>query len=509
MADAALVALLQLFTPFYFLLFMLGIVLGLGVGLIPGIGGSVALALVLPFAMKLDAGAALPFVMGLVSPILTSDSIPAILLGTPGAACAATVMDGYPMAQKGQAGRALGIAFVASAIGGVFGAALIALSIPVLKPLVLFFNTPEFLALSILSLSAVAVLSGKHVLKGIGAVGIGLLLSMIGADPIRFVVRWDFGVSYLREPIHIIPVAIGIFAIPELVELCAKGTSVTKVPVQSMHGRYEGLCDTLREWKMLLSSSAIGAFVGFLPGLGSSVATWICYSWSVIISKDKSQFGKGDVRGVIAAEASNNASAGGHLIPAIAFGVPGSTVAALVLVVFWSVGITPGPKLLTERLDLVFLIVWSIALANIIGAAICYALTNKLALITTIPPHILAPLALAIVFAGTMYSTGDVGGVILLLLFGILGWLMKTCGWARPAFLLGFILGPIIEKYYFQTTMIYGYAGLMRPSVVVILLCAVGVIYLGITIQRKAVNATSGEPTEPMPPAETGTVAGS
>lgn len=490
MLEAAISALVQLCTPFYFLLFMVGIVLGLGVGLIPGIGGTVALALILPFTMKLDAHAALPFVMGLVSPVLTSDSIPAILIGSPGSpSAAATMMDGYPMAQKGEAGRALGIAFTASAIGGVFGALLIAVSIPILKPLVLLLDTPEFLALSILAISAVAVLSEGNILKGIGAAGIGLLISMIGEDPIRFVVRWNFGIGYLIDHIDIIPVAMGLFAVPEILELCARGTSVAQVPIQAMRGRRKGLVDTLREWKLVLSSSGIAAFIGFLPGLGSTVSTWLCYTWSVIISKNKSGFGKGDVRGVIGAEAANNASASGSLIPTIAFGVPGSTVTALILVVFWAVGITPGPKLLTEHVDLVFLIVWTVALANIIGALICYLLTNKLAMITKIPPHILAPLALTIVIAGTLYSTGNVGGIFLLIAFGILGWLMKVLGWSRPSFLLAFILGPIIETFYFHTTIIYGTAWLLRPSVIVILACACGIIYLGIVLQRKAKEA--------------------
>ena len=492
MLEAAVSALLQLATPYYLLLFILGILLGLITGLIPGMGGSVAMALILPFTMHLDAGAALPLVMGLISPILTSDSIPAILLGTPGAACAATVVDGYPMAQRGEAGRALGIAFSASAMGGVFGALLIAVSIPILKPLVLFLETPEFLALSLLAISSVSVLSGGNILKGIAAAGIGLLFSMIGEDPIRFVVRWNFGMPYLIDGIPIIPLALGLFAIPEILELCAKGTSVAKVPIQSMQGRREGVIDTLREWKLVLSSSGIAAFVGLLPGLGSTVSTWLCYCWSVIISKDKTGFGKGDVRGVISAEAANNASAGGSLIPTIAFGVPGSTVTALVLVVFWTVGITPGPKLLTDHVDMVFLIVWSVALANIIGAVICYLLTNKLALITKIPPHLLAPLALSVVFAGTLYSTADVTGIILLVGFGILGWLMKALAWSRPALLLAFILGPLIEKFYFQTIMMYKTAWLLRPSVIIILACALGIIYFGMTLQRKAKGAVCG-----------------
>ena len=487
MLEAAASALVQLFTPFYFLLFMLGIMLGLGVGLIPGVGGTVAMALILPFTMKLDAGAAIPFVLGLLSPVLTSDSIPAILIGSPGSpSAAATMMDGYPMAQRGEAGRALGIAFAASAIGGVFGAFLIAVSIPILKPLVLFFETPDFLALSLLAISAVSVLGGGNILKGIASAGLGLLISMIGEDPIRYVVRWNFGIDYLIDHIHIIPVALGLFAIPELVELCASGTTVARVPIKAMRGRFEGVKDTLKEWKLVLSSSGIAAFVGFLPGLGSVVSTWLCYSWAVIVSKNKEGFGKGDVRGVIGAEAANNASAGGSLIPTIAFGVPGSTVTALLLVVFWSVGITPGPKLLTEHVDLVFLIVWTVALANIIGAIICYLLTNKLAMITKIPPHILAPLALTIIFTGTLYSTSAVPGIFLLIGFGILGCLMKILGWPRPALLLAFILGPIIETFYFQTTTIYDFAWLLRPSVIVILVCAVGIISLGFTIQRKA-----------------------
>jgi len=495
MLEAAAGALVQLFTPYYFMLFIVGIFMGLITGIIPGVGGTVALALVLPFVMKLDAVTALPFMIGLISPVLTSDSIPAILIGAPGSAsAAATMMDGFPMAKKGEAGRALGIAFTASAIGGVFGAVLIAVSIPILKPLVLFFETPEFLALSVLAISSVAILSGGSIMKGLGAAGIGLLLAMIGEDPIRFVPRWNFGVDYLVDRIHIIPVAMGLFAIPELLETCIAGSPIADISKESMRGRYEGLKDVLREWRLVLSSSGIASFIGFLPGLGSTVSTWICYTWSVITTKDKSGFGKGEPRGVVGCEAANNASAGGAMIPTIAFGVPGSTITALVLVVFWAVDINPGPKLLTEHLDLVYLIIWSIALANIIGAAICYLLTNKLAMLTKVPPHILAPLVLAVIVAGTLFATASVGGVVILIAFGILGWFMKSLGWPRPAFLLAFILGPVIERFYFHSIMMYNYAWLLRPAVIIILLCAAAVIYLGLTIQKKAENVEVTQP---------------
>ena len=487
MLEAAASALVQLFTPYYFMLFMVGIFLGLLTGIIPGVGGTVALALILPFTMKLEPVEALPLVIGLVSPVLTSDSIPAILIGAPGSAsAAATMMDGFPMAKRGEAGRALGIAFTASAIGGVFGAVLIAVSIPILKPLVLFFETPEFLALSVLAISSVAILSGGSILKGLGTAGIGLLLAMIGEDPIRFVPRWNFGIDYLLNSISVIPVAMGLFAIPELLETCIAGTSIANVSKESMRGRREGLMDVLREWKLVLSSSGIAAFIGFLPGLGSTVSTWICYTWSMITSKDKSGFGKGEIRGVIGCEAANNASAGGAMIPTIAFGVPGSTVTALILVVFWAVGINPGPKLLTDHLDLVYLIIWSIALANIIGAAICYLATNKLAMLTKVPAHILAPLVMTVIIAGTLYATASVGGIVILICTGILGWFMKSLGWPRPVFLLAFILGPVIERFYFHSVMMYNYAWLLRPAVIVILVCSFGIIYLGWKIQGKA-----------------------
>jgi putative tricarboxylic transport membrane protein len=493
MFDAAMSALVQLFTPSYFLLFMGGILFGLFVGLIPGMSGAVALALILPFAMKLPAAAAIPLCLGLVSPIIMSDSIPAILIGAPGSACAAVVVDGYPMAKKGHGGRALAAAFASSVLGSVFGAAVIAISIPILQPMVLALGTPEFLALCILAVSSVAVLGGRNVIRGLGAASVGFLIGMIGTDPIRFVPRWTFGIDYLIEPVSIVPVALGLFVIPELIELCITGARVAEVPEDGLVGRRQGIIDTLKNWKLVITSSIAGAFIGFLPGLGSSVSTWLCYSWTVVTSRDRDGFGKGDVRGVIGSEAGNHSAAASHLVPAIAFGIPASTVSALLLVVFWTVGVTPGPKLLTEDLNIVFLIIWSIALSNIFAASICYALTNKMALLTRIPGHILAPVVFAIIAAGTLYSTHSIGGVVLMFGIGILGWFMKTLGWSRPALLMAFILTPLIEKYYFQTIMMMGSAWLLRPSVIIVLVLAICIILLGIRLQRRAQLAAMGD----------------
>jgi TctA family transporter len=194
--------------------------------------------------------------------------------------------------------------------------------------------------------------------------------------------------------------------------------------------------------------------------------------------KPKDKFGKGDIRGVIAPESANNASVGGALIPTLAFGIPGSTVMALMLAALWIQGITPGQSLLTEKLHLVYLVIWSLAVANILGAVLAYAFTDQIARLTNVRIQLLAPLIIVPVFSGSLLTTNHIGDVIVLLIFGVVGWLMKHLGWPRPALVLGFVLGPMLEKYYFQTTMIFGNTWLQRPIVIAILtLAALGVFF--------------------------------
>lgn len=486
MLEAFQDALSSLLSPGYIALFTSGVFLGLLVGVIPGIGGVVGLALLLPFTLHLEPTVALPLLISVVAVINTSDTIPAVLIGTPGSVGSqATIVDGYPMSQKGEAGKALGAAFTVSLLGGVIGAIILTVSVPIIAPVVLMLGSPEFLAMCLLGISMVAVLSGLHPLRGIIAAGLGLLLAMIGEDPTMGVARWYLNVPYLVSGISIVPMALGFFAIPEVVDLCVRGTQIAKLSSGALTGKMDGLREAFRHKKLIVTSAGIGAWIGFMPGMGSVIANWIAYSWAVMTCNPKDGFGKGDIRGVIAPESANNASTGGALIPTLAFGVPGGTSMALILAAFWIVGITPGPKLLTENLDLVYLIVWTLALANILGAAVCFLMTDYLAAVTKVPIHILAPLILVVVFGGSLLANFHMGDIVVMLSFGVLGWLMKHLDWPRPPLILGFVLSPLVEKYYFQSTMVYGSGWMIRPVVIVIFVITAIGLYFGIKNQRR------------------------
>ena len=482
--KAAELALAQLFSPMHLLMFMLGLLLGLVLGVLPGIDALFGLAVLLPFCLVIDATSALPLILGMASITFTSGPIPSILIGAPGTAgSTATILDGHPMAKRGEAGKAMGAAFTASLIGGLTGCLVLTLSIPIFRPLVLMLGSPEFLCLCILGLSLVSVLGGKYPLRGVIAAGMGVMLSQIGLDPIMGEQRWTFGTLYLQNRITIVVVALGFFALAEIIDLSIKGTRISGS--HSSVGKWDGLKETLKHWKLTLQSSLIGSFVGFLPGLGAGVACWIAYAWALISCKPRSGFGKGDIRGVIAPEASDNASVGGALIPTIAFGIPGGTLMALMLSAFWMLGIKPGPDLMTKNLNLVYLMIWTMALSNVVGAIMCFLFTDLIAKIAMIRIGRLAPIVIMLIFSGALVTNMEIYDVVAVVLFCILGLTMKHLDWPRPPMLLGYILGPLIEKFYFSSQMIFGYRWLLRPGVIVILILTALCLYVGMRVQRK------------------------
>ncbi len=470
---------LLLIDPFRFGMLVAGVLLGSVVGFIPGIGGIVGVALLLPFTFLMPPEVGLPLIIGLIAVVTTADTIPCVMIGTPGSAGSqATILDGYPMAQKGEAGKALGAAFFVSGVGGVIGALLLSISVPIFRPLVMSFGISEFLAMGILGLSMVAVLTGRNPLQGVISAGIGLMFAMVGPDPINTIGRWYMGFPYLLERLSVVAVALGLFAIPEIVDLCIEGTQIHKHANGKIMGKFSGVVEAMRHKRLIFGSAMIGAWIGFLPGMGTVVANWVSYSCAVMFCRPNDRFGKGDIRGVIAPESANNASIGGALIPTLAFGIPGSTGMALVLAALWIEGVTPGQSLLTDKLYLVYLIIWSLAIANILGALVAYAFTDQIARLANVPIHLLAPLILVPVYAGSLLKTNDIGDIVVLLFFGMLGWVMKHLNWPRPALVLGFVLGPILEQYYFQTTMVYGSSWIGRPLVIIILtLALLGVIF--------------------------------
>lgn len=498
--DAAFAALLNLAVPMRLLFLFFGVLMGLALGAMPGLGGLVGLAILLPFTFDMDPFMAFSIMIGLISVTSTSDTIPSVLFGVPGtAASQATIMDGHPMAKNGEAGRAFGAAYTASLMGGIFGAVVLAVSIPVIRPVVLAFGSPEFFMMGMLGISMVAVLSGNAPMKGLIAGAVGLAVGMIGMDPQTGVIRWAFGALYLWDGVPLVPVALGLFAIPEIVDLVIKGTSISDVPKDAMKGVWRGIRDAFEHWFLVLRCSAVGVWVGATPGLGASVVDWFAYGHAIQTEKGASEsFGKGDVRGVIAPESANNAKEGGALIPTLAFGVPGSASMALLLGAMTIQGLSPGSAMLTKHLDVTFTMIWSLVVANIMGAGICLAFTNPLARIALIRIQLVAPIVLGVVFVAAFQATSNFGDLWSLMIFGVIGWFMKRFSWPRPPVILGLVLSSIIENYLFISVTRYNWHWMARPIVIAIALLIAVSLFYGFRGAAKKRERAQDEPKSPI-----------
>ncbi|ESR26149.1 tripartite tricarboxylate transporter permease [Lutibaculum baratangense] len=477
LAEAAVQALGIIMEPSRLVFVMLGTVLGLMIGVIPGIGGLVGLALLLPFTFAMDPYTALAFLVGVQSVTTTSDTIPAVLFGVPGTVgSAATVLDGHPMAKRGEAGRAYGAAFTASVLGGLFGALLLALSVPILRPFVLAVGTPELLAVCLLGLTLIVSLSQGALFKGLAAAAVGLLLSTVGDEPQTGIQRWTFDTFYLWDGISLVPLALGLFAVPEIIDLAASKRSISQTDTRTDRWQQlEGAKDVLRNWWLVIRCSSIGSILGSIPGLGSSIIDWVAYGYAARSVKGASEtFGKGDVRGVIASESANNAKEGGALVPTLAFGVPGSASMALLLGAFLIHGIAPGPNMLGKDLDVTFTLIWTVALANILGAGICFAFAGQFAKIASIRAGLLVPLIFGLMLIGAYQGAQSFPDLLVLGLFGSIGWAMKRLSWPRPPLILAFVLGGLIENYLFISQLRYGYAWMLQP-VPFVILCLIAI----------------------------------
>ena len=448
-----------------------GVCMGLALGILPGIGGVAGLALLLPFTYNIDAPAAFALLLGMGSTTTTADPISAILFGAPGhAASAATTLDGYPMTRRGEAGRALGASYMSALIGGLFGAALMGISLPLLRPIILFMGSPELLAIAVFGISMVSSLSGNTPLRGLAAACFGMMLAMIGTDPQTGTLRWTMDSLYLWEGLPIVPLTLGIFALPELCDLAIGRMAVVQegMTIDTKTGMLLGIKDCLTHWFLILRCSWIGAAMGAIPGIGVAVIDWIAYGHALRTEKGAAQtFGHGDVRGVIAAESSTNAREGGHLVPTVAFGVPSSAGMAILLGAFLIHGLVPGPDMLTKHLDTTYSMVWSIALANILGSGICFTFSGQLAKLATLRYTLIMPCVLSLIYIGAFEHTRNWGDLYSLLFFGLLGWAMKHFRWPRPPLILGFVLGGILERYLFISIERYGIAWMLRPIVIV------------------------------------------
>ncbi|MFP6829475.1 MAG: tripartite tricarboxylate transporter permease [Gammaproteobacteria bacterium] len=458
MFEAILAGLLALATPQAALFMLIGVSYGLVIGILPGLGGIVALSLLLPFTYGHELAATLALLLGAHIATIWGGSVTSILFNVPGAAKSlALVFDGHPMAQQGQASRALGASAMAALLGGLMGAVFLAFSIPMVRPVMLALGPSEYLMMALWGLTIIATFSEGSLLKGLIATTLGLMVAFVGMDPVSGTPRFWFGSVYLLDGISFPVAMIGLFAVGEMMKLFVKGGALAdRVVGEERSTVLDGVKDAFEHWWLILRSSLLGLWIGVLPGVGASVGGLAAYAQAVQTSKTPERFGKGAVEGVIAPDATLGANEGGGLMPTLAFGIPGGEGMAILLVAFVSMGIVPGPQMLISGLDLVFSMVWIIVIANVLTTLIGLAISSHLARLPALSPSVLIPMVLSVCFFGAFATRGLLADVVVAAIFGAIGYVMDKYDYSRANFVIAMVLAEMIERNLHISLGLYG-----------------------------------------------------
>lgn len=455
----------------------LGVLVGLTFGVIPGLGGTTALALLIPVTYTMDPVAAMYLAGGSMGATSFGGSMTAILLNTPGTPPnAATTFDGYPLTLQGKAGMAIGASATASALGGLIGLFSLLLVIPLARSIIYLFGPPEFFLLTVLCLIAIAVATKGKLLRGLIAGGFGLMVAFVGMDSVSGELRFAGELDYLWDGVPLVPVLTGMFAISQMLALALKGGSIVSDSGRQtkLSGVFEGMTAVFRHWTHLLRGSAIGTVIGAIPGLGGVVASFFAYSSAAQTSREPETFGKGNIIGVIAPESANNAKDGASLLPAVAFGIPGSAESALLLSILILHGIEPGPSILIESqreiYGLILAITFSAAGASIVGLLGA----RWLMLITRVKVEVLVPIVISVTLTAVYVLEGKFGDVIVCAVMGLVGYLMIRFDYPRLTFIIALVLGRTMEQAFHQSMIIsdgdmFGYI-VGRPTAVVLVI---------------------------------------
>lgn len=452
---------------------LIGIICGIAVGVLPGVGGAGATALLIPVSYSMEPAHAVGFLMAVALTSGLGGQITSILINIPGdPPNAATTLDGYPMSRQGRAAEALAAATLASVVGAVIGLVLLLAVLPAARSLVLAFSYPEFFMVAFTGLVMVAALTRGHVFKGLVSVGVGLLIAFIGLDPITAAPRFTFDQLYLWEGIDVVPALIGLFAGAELLAMFSRrgAPSVERIAGDARVSTLaDGVASTLRHWKTVIFSSVLGFFTGLIPGLGGTVASFLAYGQAARISPNPEQFGKGAVDGVIASEAANDADRGGGLIPTIVFGIPGGTLMAVLLAGLLLHGVPVGPELLRDDMDFVYVLVMAALIPRLIAAAIVLGLSRQAILITRMRGDVLAPIIAVVAILGVYALNGYMTDVFVMLLFSYVGYGMEKHGFSRVALIIALVLGGLLEQSFHQTVETFGLGGFVTRPISLIL----------------------------------------
>ena len=428
------------------LLIVLATLGGILVGALPGLNATNGVALLLPFTITMEPIAAIAVLTTIYCAATFAGAITAILINTPGtSASATTCLDGYPLAQRGEAGRALGMAAVSSTIGGIISVLCLMAAAPLLAGAAYKFAPPEYFALTVFGLSMLASIGEESSIKSIMSGAFGVLLATVGIDLLTTVERFTFGMNELTEGIGFVPVMIGVFGIAELLAQAGQlGIVRERITLRAI--QLPNKADYQKTWKAILRSSGIGTFIGILPAEGATIASMIGYNEAKRWSKTPEEFGKGSIEGIAGSEAANNSATGGAMVPTLALGIPGSPTAAVILAGLMVHGLRPGPTMFTEQSTFVFAIFWSMLLVNVLFFFIGLYGARIFARATLIPLTILWPMVFLFSIVGAYALDQSMIDVWIALIFGVIGYLMRRYGFSVVSLAIGLILGGMLEK---------------------------------------------------------------
>lgn len=455
-----------------------GASIGFVVGLIPGIGGRTGLILSLPLATFFPPYEAAIFLFSMHAVVNTSGSIPNIAFGIPSSSAdMATIIDGYPLAKMGRAGEALGASLSSSAIGGVLGSLAFLLAIPIAQPLVTSFGPPEFLMLAILGITMVSSLSQEGLIPGLVVAAVGVVAATVGVDFRSGEARFTFGWLELWDGVGLPAIVCGLFVIPEMLALKPfDDASHRRAIATSIGDVARGMLVTLNHIRVVIVSSWYGIVIGFMPSLGSSISAWLSYGYAARTTKSDIPFGQGAIAGVIAPEAANNSKEGGAMIPTLFFGIPGSSSMAIMMGLLAFVGVAVGPNLLDPERDLglSFSLTGAVILANLVVVPMFLLVIPVLVRVSSIRREAIVPFAIALSVTAALVDTPRIITIVLIAIFTVVGIGLKLANWPRAPFVLGYVVGDMAERSWFQTQQIYGWQALQRPLTLALALFIVG-----------------------------------
>ncbi len=457
------------------MLIMFGSVMfGLVIGVLPGIGGTIAMVFLIPVSYGMRPEAAIVMLLCCYGASNFGGSITSILINTPGdAANAATQFDGYPLAKQGKAGMAITAAMICSALGGLVGLVALDLLLPVARKLILAFSYPDFFMLAVFGLTMIAAVTRGNTFRGLISALLGLLLCYVGTEPIMGGERFTFGLDYLSDGIDLIAVIIGLFAIGEAYTLSRRNESIASdIDVKSGIS-WEGVTAVMKNYWLFLRSCFIGFFVGVVPGVGGVVASFMAYGMAVKMSKTPEKFGTGAIEGVIAVETANDARDGGQLLPTLVFGIPGSAAMAVLMGGLMIHGLAPGPEMLTKNIDTTEFLIAAAIVGKFVAMALGLLFATRLVFLTTIRCSLMAPGIVVFGLIGAYGSSGKLGDVIVAALFGLAAVFMQKYGYSRIALIIALVLGKLLEASFHQSMTAFGASGFFTRPIALVLLCIV------------------------------------